>query len=117
MTTANVPKMSIPTSVLLRQICLRMLPSGSFIKALLGPAIGFLIWSLPLAINPSAHLALSIVSFMFVYWITETVEAGMTALIGCFLFWALQVVPSSIAFSGFARSTPRYRHHVSPAAE
>ena len=45
---------------------------------------------------------------MVVYWMTDTIEPGMTALTGCFLFWALQVVPSSVAFSGFARSTPWY---------
>lgn len=101
MATANVPEMHIPTAVLLRQLSSRLLPSKSFIMALLGPAVGLFIWMLPLAVNPAAHLALAlaIVGFMIVYWITEPIDPGMTAIIGCFLFWAFQVVPSTIAFT------------------
>lgn len=108
MTTGSTPVETVPTSVLLGQLRSRILPSGTFIKALLGPTIGLLIWWLPLTVNPSAHLALAIAGFMFVYWVTETIEPGMTALLGCFLLWALQVVPAATAFSGFASATPWY---------
>jgi anion transporter len=43
---------------------------------------------------------------MLVYWLTETLDHGLTALLGCLLFWLLQVVPSAVAFSGFATPTP-----------
>jgi anion transporter len=72
----------------------------------LGPAIGVLIWCLPLGLDPRAHKALAIVGFMLVYWLTETLDHGLTALLGCLLFWLLKVVPSTVAFSGFATPTP-----------
>lgn len=108
MTTGNVPVKTIPTSVLLGQLCARMLSSETLIVALFGPVVGLLIWLLPLAINPTAHLALAIVGFMIVYWVSEPIEPGMTAIIGCFLFWALHVAPSTVAFSGFTAITPWY---------
>ena len=43
---------------------------------------------------------------MLVYWLTEPIEHGITALIGCYLFWAFQVVPFPIAFSGFVSTSP-----------
>jgi anion transporter len=41
-----------------------------------------------------------------VYWITEPVAHAVTAVIGCFLFWALNVTSFSIAYSGFANPAP-----------
>jgi anion transporter len=73
---------------------------------MLGPCIGLLIWSLPLALDPTAHRALAIVGLMLVYWMTEVLDYGLTALIGCLLFWLLHVVPSATAFSGFTSPTP-----------
>jgi anion transporter len=74
----------------------------------LGPIIGVLIWLLPLSLDPVAHKAFAITGFMLVYWIMEPIDHGITALMGCYLFWALQVVPFSVAFSGFANSAPWY---------
>jgi anion transporter len=45
---------------------------------------------------------------MVVYWISEPIDPGMTAIIGCFLFWILQITSSSVAFSGFTTTTPWY---------
>jgi anion transporter len=45
---------------------------------------------------------------MVVYWITEPMEPGLTALLGCCLFWAAQVAKSSVVFSGFANNTTWY---------
>jgi anion transporter len=76
------------------------------IGALLGPIIGLVLWWLPLDLPPAAHKAVAIASFMLVYWVTEPIEYGLTALLGCYLFWALQVTPFAVAFSGFTTSTP-----------
>jgi len=73
---------------------------------LLGPCAGLLVWVLPLALEPRIQHAYAIVVFMIVYWITEPVEHAVTALVGCYLFWALGVVSFSTAFSGFASSSP-----------
>jgi sodium-dependent dicarboxylate transporter 2/3/5 len=73
---------------------------------LLGPLVAFLIWSLPLEIEPSAQSALAIVAFMIVYWVMEPIDHGLTALIGCYLFWALDIAKFSVAFSGFVNTTP-----------
>ena len=77
------------------------LPTGTSIGVVLGPLDGLVIWGLPLTLNPAAHRAFAIVGFLLVYWMTETMEHGVTALIGCLLFWFLQVAPPEIAFSGF----------------
>jgi anion transporter len=39
-------------------------------------------------------------------WITEIMDHAVSGLIGCFLFWALSIVPFHTAFSGFADATP-----------
>ena len=73
---------------------------------LLGPLVGFLVWLMPLELDPTAHKALSIVLFMIVYWIMEPLDHALTALIGSYLFWALGVAKFSVAFSGFVSTTP-----------
>ncbi|HEX9444952.1 MAG TPA: SLC13 family permease, partial [Candidatus Binatia bacterium] len=75
-------------------------------QLLLGPAAGLLVWFLPLGLEPRIQQAYAIVLFMIVYWIAEPVEHAVTALIGCYLFWALGVVQFSTAFSGFASTSP-----------
>jgi len=72
---------------------------------LLGPAAACFIWMLPLGLAPEQEKALAIVAFMIVYWLTEPVDHGLTALIGCYLFWALKVTKFSVAFSGYTNST------------
>lgn len=73
---------------------------------ILGPLVGLVIWFAPLSLAPAARHALAIVAFMVVYWIAEPIDHGVTALVGCFLFWALHVTRFEVAFSGFADSTP-----------
>jgi anion transporter len=72
----------------------------------LGPLVGWSIWWLPLGFEPVAHRALAIATFMVVYWITEPIEPGITALLGCVLFWALQVTTFSSVFRGFTTTSP-----------
>jgi hypothetical protein len=72
-----------------RSICRRLLTlrlKRSLIGAILGPRMGVLMWWLPLGLVPRVHATLAIVAFMLVYWLTEPIEHGITALIGCYLF-------------------------------
>jgi sodium-dependent dicarboxylate transporter 2/3/5 len=106
MATGNVSGTSMTRVVAVSHKLSHLLPADVPIGLVLGPLVGLLIWWLPLEIEPAAHKAFAIVGFMLVYWITEALDHGMTALIGCFLFWVLQVVPPTIAFSGFTKPTP-----------
>ena len=72
----------------------------------LGPLLALALWFAPLSSNPLADHALAITAFMVVYWIFEPIDQGITALIGCYLFWALGISQFETAFSGFANSTP-----------
>jgi anion transporter len=72
----------------------------------LGPLVGLVLWLSPLPVAPEAHLTLAIVAFMIVYWITEPMDHGLTAMVGCFLFWALGIAKFETAFAGFANDTP-----------
>src|SRR6516164_2441187 len=63
--------------------------SGGLVGLLLGPLVALLIWLAPISPDPKVHHALAITAFMVLYWVFEPIELGLTALIGCFLFWAL----------------------------
>jgi di/tricarboxylate transporter len=76
-------------------------PTKTSVGFILGPLVGLAIWGLPLALTPTEHRAVSIVGVMLFYWVTETLELGVTALIGCLLFWLLGVASPAGAFSGF----------------
>lgn len=72
---------------------------------LFGPLAALLIWLAPIDLDPIQHKALAITAFMIVSWILEPMDHGLTALVGIYLFWALQVAKFSVAFSGFINST------------
>ena len=76
------------------------------VGAALGPLAAVGIWFAPLSLEPLAQQALAVVAFMIVYWIAEPIDHGLTAITGCFLFWALNIAAFEVAFSGFATSTP-----------
>lgn len=61
---------------------------------------------MPLDLAPGAQSALAIVVFMAIYWVMEPVDHAVTALMGCYLFWLVGAANFSLAFSGFASSTP-----------
>ncbi|MBI3941061.1 MAG: anion permease [Acidobacteria bacterium] len=77
---------------------------------IVGAAIGILaflvLWFAPLGLQPRAQHGLAIVAFMVIFWIVEVTPHAMTGLIGCWLFWALKVVPADIAFRGFSSENP-----------
>src|SRR3989442_14788824 len=76
------------------------------VGSVLGPLVGLALWFAPMQVEPMAHHTLAIVAFMIVYWITEPIDHGITAMIGCFLFWALHIADFEPAFAGFANSSP-----------
>ncbi len=84
----------------------QLIAGRQYLNLLLGPAAAGLVWLLPISLAPVQQKALAVVAFMIVYWITEPIEHGLTALIGCYLFWALHIAKFSVAFSGFVNSTP-----------
>ena len=106
MTSGNLAGASmLSTASAKRKLC-PLLFTRTYIGTFLGPLIGVLIWTLPLEVEPAAHTAFAISALILVYWIMEPVTHAITALLGCFLFWALQVTSFSVAFSGFTQTTP-----------
>jgi anion transporter len=63
-------------------------------------------WYAPLGLAPQTQHGLAIVCFMVLAWMTQAMEFAIAGFVGCFLFWALGVVPFARAFSGFADNTP-----------
>ena len=78
----------------------------SLIGLLLGPILAVAIWFAPLDLDLRARHALAIVALMVVYWALEPIDHGLTALLGCYLFWALGITKFDTAFSGFTDNTP-----------
>ena len=68
--------------------------------------IPIILWFAPLNMTTPAKHALAITSFMIIAWVTEAIEFAVAGLIGCYLYWALGVVPFDVAFRGFATDTP-----------
>jgi sodium-dependent dicarboxylate transporter 2/3/5 len=64
------------------------------------------LWFAPLRLDLTEKHALAITVFMIVAWITEALPHAVTGIIGCYLFWVLNVVGFEAAFSGFADQTP-----------
>jgi solute carrier family 13 (sodium-dependent dicarboxylate transporter), member 2/3/5 len=106
MTAENIGAVPLMTTPSIRRRLLTLLLQRSLIGAILGPITGILIWWLPLGLAPLAQATFAIVAFMLVYWLTEPIEHGITALIGCYLFWAFEVVTFPVAFSGFVSTSP-----------
>jgi solute carrier family 13 (sodium-dependent dicarboxylate transporter), member 2/3/5 len=86
------------------------LKSGYPLKHMSGLVLGLLaavaIWFSPLAVDAHAKHALAITALMVIFWMFEPVDHGITALLGCYLFWAFGVAKFSVAFAGFADNTP-----------
>jgi len=67
-------------------------PLKSNLGLLLGPIVALIIWFLPTGLEPAQQKTFAIIAFMIIYWLAEPIDHGLTALIGCYLFWALNVV-------------------------
>jgi anion transporter len=64
------------------------------------------VWFAPLEIEAQTKHGLAIAAFMILAWMTEAIDFALAGFIGCYLYWALGVVPFAVAFSGFATDTP-----------
>jgi di/tricarboxylate transporter len=106
MTADHSGAVPLMTARSIRRRLLTLRLKRSLIGAILGPSMGVLMWWLPRDLVPRAQAPLAIVAFMLVSWLTEPIEHGITALIGCYLFWAFEVVPFPIAFNGFVSTSP-----------
>jgi len=68
--------------------------------------VPLILWFAPLDMDARTKHTFAIASFMIIAWITEAIEYALAGFIGCYLYWALGVVPFNVAFSGFATDTP-----------
>lgn len=85
------------------------LPRKTWAGIVTAPLALLVLWYLPpgtLETTPEAQHALAVVAFLIILWVTEVVDHGITALIGCYLFWFLGVAEFRVAFSGFTQDTP-----------
>ncbi len=64
------------------------------------------VWAATPFLPPQARGALSISALILGLWIGEPFPHAVTGVIGCYLFWAVARIPFSVAFSGFANTTP-----------
>jgi anion transporter len=69
-------------------------------------AVPLVVWFAPLEIEAQTKHGLAIAAFMILAWMTEAIDFALAGFIGCYLYWALGVVPFAVAFSGFATDTP-----------
>jgi len=79
---------------------------GKFFGTALGILVLPTLWFAPLPLEPAAQHALAISALMVIFWIVEPIPHAMTGLLGCWLFWALEVVPERTVFSGFTSEAP-----------
>lgn len=79
---------------------------GRILAAALGIACVPLVWYAPLPLEAPTKHALAIAGFMVIFWIAEVIPHAVTGLVGCWLYWALGVVPPRVAFGGFSNEAP-----------
>ncbi|HML11691.1 MAG TPA: SLC13 family permease, partial [Xanthobacteraceae bacterium] len=68
--------------------------------------VPIVVWFAPLPLAPLTQHGMAIAAFMILGWATEAAEPALVGFVGCFLFWALKIVPNfPAAFAGFASDT------------
>ncbi len=72
----------------------------------LAVAVPVALWFAPINLEIHARRGLAVSAFMIIAWITEILPHALTGLVGCYLFWVLQVAKFDVAFGGFADQTP-----------
>ena len=88
-------------------LALRPAPSGlaGHVSRAICLVVPLALWFVHLPMDVTSQHAVAIASFMVLGWITEVMDYAVTGLIGCFLFWVLNIVPFNTAFGGFASAT------------
>jgi len=64
------------------------------------------VWLLPLNLDRAAQGAFAISSGIITAWIFQAYDHAIVGLIGCYLFWVLNIVDFRTAFHGFSNTTP-----------
>ena len=67
-----------------------------------------LLWFWPMALDAPPKHALAVSLFLIVLLATEVVDLGIAGLVGCYMFWVLNVARPAAAFGGFANDTTWY---------
>ncbi len=70
-----------------------------------GIAVLLIFWFVPMGLELRAQHSIGVAAFMIVFWATEVLDVGITALIGAYLYWVLGLATPALAFSGFANDT------------
>ena len=70
--------------------------------ALISFSVGFLLYLLPLGLNPQAHLLLALLVVTVLFWLFEVAPLGITALAAAAFVALLGIAPPKEAFSNFA---------------
>jgi anion transporter len=83
-----------------------MAPTRVTVGRALCVAVPLALWFAPIDVDARTRHVLAIAAFMILSWITEAMDYALAGFIGCYLYWALGVVPFGVAFSGFATDTP-----------
>src|ERR1700730_17450132 len=79
---------------------------GGWLARLACVIVPIVIWLAPLPLAPATQHGMAIAAFMILGWATEVAEPALVGFRGCFLFWALKIVPDFRgAFTGFASDT------------
>src|SRR5947207_15405141 len=68
-------------------------------------AVPLLVWFAPIDIDARSKHVFAIAAFMILAWMTEVVDYALAGFIGCYLYWALGVVP----FGEIGRASCRER--------
>src|ERR1044071_1603360 len=73
-------------------------PIRANIGRLLCVAVPLVLWFAPIGIDTRMQHVLAIAAFMIVAWITEAIDYAVAGFVGCYLYWALRIVPLHRAF-------------------
>src|ERR1700730_8046472 len=100
MTTVETGHALLPSEAPLENPNARIVVVGQILCII----VPLLVWFAPLPLEPATQHSFAIVGFMVVAWITRAMDYALAGLVGCFLFWALDIVRFPVAFSGFAKT-------------
>lgn len=95
LTAATAPAGALPQSPSHRASLVAL--AGRILCVLVPAAI----WLSPLQLPPRTQHMFAVLAFMVIAWITQATEFAVAGFVGCFLFWALGIVPFPVAFAGF----------------
>lgn len=103
MDATSVPQEKIESQAKLTEAEERFERRRKTIGWFLGPALGLIVYFMPIAgLKPEGHTLMAIMTFVATWWICEPVPIPVTSLIGPILAVLTGVVPARAAFAPFA---------------